>query len=711
MDAELKAGRAGAGAVVVAVLALGSSSAVAQSQEPPVRLVVPPVTVTAQKEPADAQTLPLSVTAVSKDTIASDGIAIISDAGIYAPNTYFTEFSARKLSFAHFRGISSGPGNPAITTYIDGVPQLHTNASSVDLVDVDQIELVRGAQSALFGRNALGGLVNVASTRPSLTKWSGSVVAPFGDFGAKEVRGGVSGPLTQSLGFSVSAGRSERDGFTKNDLTGRPIDNRSTTLGKVQLLWTPAANWEARAIIGSERDRDGDYALNDLGSLRQNPFHASRDFEGRTDRDVTSATVLARRVGSRVVVSSTTGIVKWRTADSTDLDYTPLPLVTRTNAEKALQFTQEVRLASGTTVARLSGVATLRWQTGVFVFTQGTDQDAVNAYSPFVLNTAIAFPVLQHSPKAALDDGGLGVYGQGTITLHNNFDVTLGARIDHESKSATLDSFFEPALGPPAHVDADRSFSDVSPQVSAAYRFKPERMAYVSVGRGYKAGGFNPASPIGTETYGEEHAWQAEGGLKTSWAGGRVVANMAAFHIDWRDLQLNVPNPAVPAQFYVANVGRATSSGIEFELAARPHANVDLFAVVGATRARFGDGSRSSGVDVSGHNLPTSPGYTASVGVQYSRAVRAGITAYGRVDAAFFGSFFYDDFNSTKQDAYGLTDLRAGVRAKYIFVELWARNAFDTRYIPVAFPYGSPSGFVGEMGAPRTFGLRAGVTF
>jgi iron complex outermembrane receptor protein len=81
------------------------------------------------------------------------------------------------------------------------------------------------------------------------------------------------------------------------------------------------------------------------------------------------------------------------------------------------------------------------------------------------------------------------------------------------------------------------------------------------------------------------------------------------------------------------------------------------------------------------------------------------------VDATFYGSFFYDDFNSTKQDAYGLTDLRAGVRAKYIFVELWTRNAFDTRYIPIAFPYGSPSGFVGEMGAPRTFGIRGGVTF
>src|SRR6185295_4760821 len=185
------------------------------------RITEPAVYVTAQKEPENIQRTPVSVTAVSKETLRAEDITTISGASIFAPNTFFSEFSARKLSFPHFRGISSGPGNPAITTYVDGVPQLHTNTSSVELLDVDQIELVRGAQSALFGRNALGGLVNIVSARPSLTKWSGSVVAPFGNFGTKEVRGSVSGPITQALGFSVSAGRGERDGFTKNDLTGR----------------------------------------------------------------------------------------------------------------------------------------------------------------------------------------------------------------------------------------------------------------------------------------------------------------------------------------------------------------------------------------------------------------------------------------------------------------------------------------------------------
>ena len=121
-------------------------------------------------------------------------------------------------------------------------------------------------------------------------------------------------------------------------------DDRSSSGGKVQLLWTPAPNWEARAIVSGERARDGDYALNDLGALRSRPFHVARDFEGRTDRDILSTTILTRREGARVAFASTTGVVRWKTRDLTDVDYTPLPLLTRDNAEEATQFTQEVRL-------------------------------------------------------------------------------------------------------------------------------------------------------------------------------------------------------------------------------------------------------------------------------------------------------------------------------------------------------------------------------
>ena len=223
-------------------------------------LVMPPpspVEVTAQKEPADPQALPLSLTTVAKPTLQSAGIETVSQAGAYGPNVGFTEFTARKLSNARFRGIGASPANPSITTFLDGVPQLNSNSASIDLVDVDQIEFVRGPQSALFGRNALGGLINITSTRPSLTAWSGTLSVPFANVDARDIKGGVAGPLVaNTLGMAVSLQYGRRDGYTVNDVTGNDLDSRSAFAGKGQLLWTPMKSWETRVIINSERDRD-----------------------------------------------------------------------------------------------------------------------------------------------------------------------------------------------------------------------------------------------------------------------------------------------------------------------------------------------------------------------------------------------------------------------------------------------------------------------
>jgi iron complex outermembrane receptor protein len=176
---------------------------------------------------------------------------------------------------------------------------------------------------------------------------------------------------------------------------------------------------------------------------------------------------------------------------------------------------------------------------------------------------------------------------------------------------------------------------------------------------------------------------------------------------------LPVPNPQVPAQFYVANVGGARSSGLEAEVSARPGAGFDLFASAGLTRARFSGGSTSGGVDVSGNDLPNAPRYTVSLGAQFSQAVGAGSRCFGRADVVFSGAYHYDEANLEGQAAYSLVNVRAGVKARGFVAEAWMKNAFDTRYIPVAFAYGglAPSGFLGESGRPRTFGVSVGFGF
>jgi iron complex outermembrane receptor protein len=685
-----------------------------QTSQPAATFQLPPLIVTAQKEPADPQALPLSLTTVAKPTLENAGVEIVSEAGAYGPNLWFTEFTARKLSNARFRGIGASPANPSITTFFDGVPQLNANTASIDLVHVDQVEFVRGPQSALFGRNALGGLINVTSTRPSLSNWSGNVSVPFGNIDARDIRGSVSGPVvTDRLGVAVSLQYGRRDGYTINDLTGNDVDSRSGFAAKGQLLWTPVRSWETRVIITGERDRDGDYALSDLGGLRQNPYHTARDFEGHTHRDIFGTTILNRHEGASLTLTSTTGFLDWKTEDLTDLDYSPLPLITRDNREESFQFTQEVRVASSASAPlRVSDGAALKWQGGVFFFTQNYEQEAANNFSPGVLSPFLPFPVRQTAPQADLDDVGLGLFGQGVVTLAERVDLTAGLRFDYEQKDAALNVFFTPTIAPPQQTVADESFSNVSPQFAAAFHLQPGKTLYASVGKGYKAGGFNAASPPGTELYDEELTWNFEGGVKTTWANGRVAANAAVFRIDWDDMQLNVPNLFVPGQFYVANVGGAASSGVEVEVNGRVHPNVDVFGSIGYTKATFDLDSVSSGVPVGGNTVPNTPDYTGALGVQVSRALAQG-TLYGRGELTFSGAFEYDDLNTERQGAYSLVNFRGGIRGRVVFVEGWIRNAFDTDYIPVAFAYGqlAPSGFIGEMGRPRTFGISAGVGF
>jgi iron complex outermembrane receptor protein len=679
-----------------------------------VRLRLPTVTVTAQKEPETVQDVPVSVTAVTEQTLEDAGINSVSDAAQYAPNTFFNEFTARKLSNPRFRGVGSSPGNPGVTTYIDGVPQLNANSSSIELLDVSQIEFVRGPQSALFGRNTLGGLVNITSARPSFRNWSGRVVGPYGNFSSGSLQASASGPLVaDKLALGVGIGYSGREGYTVNDVTGHDLDSRSAVFGKAQVLWTAGAAWTVRGIFSAERARDGDYALNDLGALRSNSFHVSRDFEGFTHRDLVTPTLHVGRTGRTVDFSSVTGFVWWKTEDLTDLDYLPLPLITRSNNEKDHQFTQEFRVASAKNAAiRLSDGVTLRWQGGLFLFTQNYNQDAINTFSPYVLSLLVPVEVSQHSPQSELDDKGFGLYGRGTFTVRN-LDLTIGLRADHESKKADLNTFFAPALFQGTTVHAERGFTAASPQFTVAYRVVSSKSVYFTAARGFKAGGFNPSSPPGSEAYGEEHSWNYEGGVKTSWWGERFSANGAVFYIDWSNLQVNVPNPFVPAQFYISNAGGASSKGFELELSARPMSGVDLFGSLGYANARFGDEGVSGGVSVAGNRVSNSPEYTTNVGAQYSRALRRDVNLRVRAELVRYGDLQYDDANTAGQPAYSLTHLRAGVHGARLFGEAWMRNAFDTRYVPTAFAFPglTPSGFIGELGAPRTFGVRAGVTF
>jgi iron complex outermembrane receptor protein len=686
---------------------------------------LPTVTVTAQKEPQPAQSLPVSVTAVTRQTIRDADIRTVKEASIYAPDTFVNEFTARAVSNPFFRGIGGGPLNPGVTTFIDGVPQLNSYSSSIELMDVDQVEFVRGPQGALFGRNTAGGLINITSSRPA-NIWTGGVEGSYGNYDFRDVRGGISGPMVKDqLALSVAGGYSARQGYTVNDFTGHRIDSREAGFGKGQLLYRLNDRLELRLILSGEHDHDGDYALGDLGFIRANPHHVSRDFEGFNHRDVTSGTLLANYYSEAVDISSISGGVWWRNRGLTDLDYSTASLpnfglfATRDNVEEEHQFTQEFRAASSKDKPlKLGDDFDLSWQSGVFLFSQSYNQSATNS----TISTLGFFPPSGSLSTADLDDWGVGVYGQTKLTAWEKLDFIAGVRYDHEDKRANLF-----ASSAPPEQSLGHRFDQVSPQGSIAYHFLTNQMAYASVARGYRAGGFNPVVPAsspGASEYGTEHTWNYEIGHKARWLDGKLETTLALFYIDWKGFQLNQPvGPSSPGQFYIANAGAADSKGVEFELKYRPVACWDLFGGVGYTKANFLSGSTAynanAGVNqpVGGNRLPYAPTFTGNMGTEVRWSPCSAATLYARAEVTVYGDFVYDASNTPGvggQPTYSIANFRAGMRGNHWFVEGWADNAFDTHYVPIAIQYGllgAPSGYVGESGAPVTYGVRAGINF
>ncbi|MGH8456074.1 MAG: TonB-dependent receptor [Stenotrophobium sp.] len=700
---------------------------------------LPYVTVSAEKVPENAQLAPVSVTAVTAAEMKDRGVVSVRDAALYAPNANLVEYTARAISIAEFRGVGGSPTNPGVTTYIDGVPQLNADTSSVELFDTEQMEFVRGSQGTLYGRNTLGGVINIRSRAPGLVPRA-SIEQGFGNYQQRDIHLSLSGPLTEGdeLAGSLAGGISARDGYTINDFTGRDLDSRAAMFGRAQLLFRLSEHWDARLIAGGEDAHDGDFALGDLDALRARPHHVDHDFTGYTRRAISDVTGQVHFYGDRFDFSSVTGAQGYRAFETTDLDVSPQNELTRQNHRKALQLTQEFGFNSSEDAPlRLTDNLALRWQTGLFLFRQNNNQQVTNFINsaflvenggsflgvPFSVPQAPFIPLPLNTPPAQdrlfadLRDRGAGLYGQGTFES-GGWSLALGLRYDYEHKEVGLYSpTVQPGpggtvvpLGMPSTVNDARNYAAVSPRGSLGYKLNEQVFLYASIARGYRAGGFNPQSPSGEITFEPEHSTAYETGIKTQWLDERLVANLAVFRIDLKDLQLNIPFGS-PGQFYIANAGTARNQGVELELRARPLRQWDVFAALGTLNARFGAGSMNMGNEVSGHNIPLAEPLTMNLGSEYRIALGSGTSAHLRVEFQRLGGYFYTADNTVSQSPYELLNLRSGVGGTRWSVEVWLRNALNRDYIPLAIPFTgiTPSGYVGESAPPRTFGVNLSI--
>jgi iron complex outermembrane receptor protein len=658
------------------------------------------IEVTARKMRETAQEVPGALTVQSGDTLQRRGAQDLREASRTVPNLTLGEFTPRRLTFPYVRGIGAGQNDPAVTTCVDGVPQLSYVSANQELLDVERIEYLRGPQGALYGRNALGGAINVIPRPPSATP-GGSVTLGAGNYGGYEGRFTATGPLGHDgLLGSLSGGYATREGYTRNDTTGHDLDSRESTAGRIQLLLPDQGRWSFRLALSGERDRDGDYTLYDLDQLRRRPHHVQHDYEGYNDRDLAQPVLTAQRRGEDAEFTSITAYQGWQVRESTDLDLTPGDLQRKQTREAFRAWSEELRLASpADRPVALSDRLALRWLTGLFAFDSRQAQHALTDYRIDGVPSYWPYP-FQQANEADWHNRGLSLFGEATATLDERWELGAGLRHDYEHRTADFRTRYPP-FPPAAATTAGRDFNQLTPHATLGYHFTPDTLAYLRVAQGFRAGGFNA---ITNATYDPETSWSCEAGLKSAWLHDRLTANLAAFHTRWDDIQVNTHLPGGSlSDYYVENGGQATSRGLELELQGKPWQQLDLFGSAGLLDTAYAHNSRSADQDVGGHELPFAPHFTWLTGSEFRQPLTGPLHAFLRLEVRGTSRSYFDASNEESQGSYALVNARLGVRAAAWQVEAWVKNLCDRAYVPLAIPYG-PS-YAGESGAPRTFGV------
>jgi iron complex outermembrane receptor protein len=720
-------------AALSCVLAAGlAGGAHAQDESASRAVELGEIIVTAQKRSENLQAVPTAVTAFGSEALEKRGFTRIEDLSTAVPNLNIVNASDARTAQFTIRGITGQtlfPGSESsVGIFIDGVYVNNPIAQNFDILDVERVEVLRGPQGTLYGRNTTAGAINLVSRKPT-GEFSGSGLIELGNYNSQRLRAGVGGPLVDGLLYGqVSASYRKRDGLGRNTTRGDEFDTADVASARVALRFTPSDALEINfSLDGLSEDRVP-------GSMDPTPFDRKDDF---------NAAISERRevYGANLTVDyafesgpTLTSISAFRDYDFKrvgDDDGSPLDGFISPVTESTWQFSEELRLASP------SGQR-FEWVAGAYYLKsklEGSSTPYVDPDVVFQLNVGVACSLILPAFLCAPGTGDnyiaqeaetVALFGQGTYRLNDQLSLTLGGRASRETKdfvvrqtSTELPLFMAVASGT-AQVES----TTFSPMATLAFKPNDNINIYGKASKAFKSGGFN-TSPVATAaqlaniTFADEELWSYEAGIKSTWLDRRLLLNVAAFRIEYKDLQVFRYEETSPGVFSsrITNAASAINYGVEVELQAIPTPGVLLEAGLGYTKSEF-DSFPNCGVtptvpptaeDCSGNQLTYAPKLTFNLSATYDVEVTDALTL------SFFGDWSYRDrtyFNIFNDRAFSQGDyalfngsITLAKNTGDWAVSLWGENLADKDYVTFAIP-----GFAGSVlrhpGAPRTYGVR-----
>ena len=680
-----------------------------------IRLLDHAVVTAARAGEALVETMPMAVSVLSGATLERTASHTIAQLAGLAPsvtfsqNTGFAQLSIRGIGTnAVFAG-----SDPSSAVYLDGVYLARPAMVLADFVDLERVEVLRGPQGTLYGRNAVGGAINLI-TKPPTNEFDASARFTAGGGHTLRADARVQGPIVRGRVMGAAAFvRGVRRGFVRDvDHPDHPLggDDVTAARGQVRVV----LNARSELLLASDFTHQDPRPLTWAKVLAVKPA-----FEGRVDNppdfhDVRTSTLAVGRNlqyggSARFSLDLTpttrmTSLSAFRRLDYdrvVDTDITELELNATHIHERQHQLSEEI------TVAQRGGPWT--WIAGVFLFSELDRQ-------PTTIQMAGAGVATQLNPR--VEAGSAAVFGQATIQITPTFSATAGVRytrerktIENEGRMQTLEAAAQTVAGSPYAYTDSVSHDPWTPKLGLEMRTLANALVYVSATKGFKSGGFNLTSPETGLGYNPEFAWSYEAGVKAPLANGRAMTSVAAFQTDYTDLQ--VSSGIRPGVIDIANAAAATIRGVELEGTARLGSAVAAGGHLTWLDARY-DRYIATGIggvmgDVAGNRLNNAPVWSGRAWTEWT----AGIGAVGvlslRAESTWQSTVFFTPFNGSveRQAPYGLLGVSAefAPHQQHWSISAYARNLTDENYVTGTFS--TPVTAIGGRPAdPRQMGVQ-----
>lgn len=627
------------------------------------------VVVTAQRRAERLQDAPIAITAVDATALQARSVTSLTALATFAPNLSATTGSLGG-NYANFfiRGVGevsqTGASEAGVALYINGVYLARTNGADLANLDIARIEILRGPQGTLFGKNTAGGAINVITAQPS-DAFGGAVSLTAGSRRLAEFKGHVTGPLAEGLNGRLSVNARTRDGYGRNIATGSRFGDDRTLNTRAALRWDPSA--EVNVTLEGDITRStGSSTLNQLaavGDLGLYPAGYARNVITRGYRthsgynqdqtlEVGGVTLTGEwTITPAATLKSITAVRKLRHESGTDFDGGPDAVIDEGFYTRQHQISQELQLGGKALAGRLD------WVAGAYYFREKDDQAIpLFAFTPVAINQVAAYRTRNVS-----------AFAQGTYRLNDVLSLTAGVRYTHERKRQAAEGYLftqrdvfydldiKTALNPPADLRGfvtlpygvlRNSWESFTPRLTLDAKLTRDLLLYATVSEGFKSGGFNtPQSGNGRlASYDPETLTNYEVGLKAEGFDRRVRLNLAAFHVRYKDLQLylvRTVNGALVIQ--TENAARARIYGAEGELTVIPVRGVQLDAAVGYLDTKYLElnaNAMAAGIALS-DPLPQAPEFSASLGGQYTYVMGSGATLVARLDYSYKSKYYF----------------------------------------------------------------------